>query len=485
MAAKELGKIIYGVDDDVEIAVVVEVAEGTSARGDGNGDARAGVIRNVDKPAIERIFVEQLAVRVAVFGLELLDFGIDVAVANEDVGPAVIVHVEKTAAQAEILCVPAEAGLESGVFEIRAAEIAVQRRRVAGEICFDEIEIAVEIVIGGGDAHAGLRFAVGTERAAGFDGDVREGAVFLVLIESAGRGIVCDVNVRPAVVVEIGGKDTETVSAGCFEDAGFFADVGKGTVAVVVIENVFATVESRWTAGDHNAFVEARAGFGNGRGFQVEIDVIGDEKIEVAIAIVVDKSAAGVPALAGAGDACFFGDVGEGGVAVVVVENIFAEVGDEKIVETVVVVIADADALSPARMMQAGFGSDVGEGAVAIVFEKMRNRFLASRKTFEAPAVDEENIQPAVVVVIVKSDTAAGGFEKVFVFVLATENGFGVQAGLARNVEEGNTNIAGRSSSSLLQRGAKRKQRRRPLFGKRQGKKFFQREDDCATAERS
>jgi len=240
-----------------------------------------------------------------------------------------------------------------------------------------------------------------------------------------------------------------------------------------VIQNILAAVESRGAAGDHYAFVKARAGFGNGRGFQVEIDVIGDEKIEVAVAIVVDESAASVPALARAGDTGFLADVGEGAVAVVVVENIFAEVGDEKIVETVVIVIADAHALSPAGMMQAGFGSDISEGAVAIIFEKMRNRFLASRKTFETPAVDEENIQPAVVVVIIKSDTAAGGFEKVFVFVFASENGFRVQAGLARNVEEGNTRIAGRSRSSLLRRRTLRKKRCRPLFRKRPGKKFF------------
>src|SRR5260370_31402853 len=114
----------------------------------------------------------------------------------------------------------------------------------------------------------------------------------------------------------------------------------------------------------------------------------------------------------------------------------------------------------------------------------MRIRFLPSRKTFEAPAVDEENIQPAVAVVIVESDTATGGFEKVFVFVFAAEDGFCVQAGLTRNVEEGNTKIAGRSISSLLRRGAQTKEGRKPFFGQRQGTKVFQREPDCGTSER-
>ena len=259
-------KIIDGVDDDVDVAVVVEISERAAPRGHWRGDARPGIEGNVVKAAGAQIFVEQLALRVARFRFELLDLGIHVAVANQDVGPAVVVEVEKAAAPAEILRVLAEAALKRGVLEIRAAQIAVERRSIAGKIRFDEIEIAVEIVIGGGDAHAGLWLAVGAERAAGFDGDVGEGAVLFVLIERAGGGIVGDVNVRPAVVIEIGSEDTEAKSAVGFQNAGFFADVGERAIAVVVVENVFSAVESRRAAGNHDAFVETGAGFGNGRG---------------------------------------------------------------------------------------------------------------------------------------------------------------------------------------------------------------------------
>src|SRR5258708_27724118 len=113
----------------------------------------------------------------------------------------------------------------------------------------------------------------------------------------------------------------------------------------------------------------------------------------------------------------------------------------------------------------------------------MINWRRAGGKTFEAGAVDEKNIQPAIVVVIVESDATAGGFEKVFVFVLAAKDGLHIQAGLARNVEEGKTEIAGRRRSGLRRRRDLRKQLRQPLFGKRQGKKFFKREHDCGTAE--
>ena len=70
--------------------------------------------------------------------------------------------------------------------KLPVAEIVVERRRVAGEVGLDDIEIAVEIVVGGGDAHAGLRLAIGAEDATGFHGDVHELAVVLVLVERAG-----------------------------------------------------------------------------------------------------------------------------------------------------------------------------------------------------------------------------------------------------------------------------------------------------------
>ena len=71
-------------------------------------------------------------------------------------------------------------------------------------------------------------------------------------------------------------------------------------------------------------------------------------------------------------EAGFGSDVGEGAVAVVTVEDVLAVVGDEEVVPAVVVVVADAAALSPAAAGEAGFGSDVGEGSVAVVLEEMQ-----------------------------------------------------------------------------------------------------------------
>ena len=203
-----------------------------------------------------------------------------------------------------------------------------------------------------------------------------------------------------------------------------------------MVENVLSALQAGRAAGHHHAFVETGAGFRDGRGGQIEIDVVGDEQIEFAVAVVVHESAAGVPALAVSGDAGLFADVGEGAVAVVVVENVLAEVGDEQVFEAVVVVVADADALSPAGVGHAGLCGDVGESAVAIVLEEMRGGLLAGGEAFEAPAVDQKNIQPAVVVVVVESDAAAGGLEQIFVLVLAAEDGFCVESGFPGDIHE-------------------------------------------------
>ena len=156
---------------------------------------------------------------------------------------------------------------------------------------------------------------------------------------------------------------------------------------------IFSAGETGRSAGYDDAFVGAWAFFGERRSFQVEVDVVGDEEIEMAVFVVVDPGAAGVPARFGAGleQAGAFGDVGEGAVAVVVIENILAVVGDEEIVIAIVVVVADAAGLSPTGAdVEAGTFGDIGEGAVAIVLEQAAMRLLALRETFKAPAVDEE-----------------------------------------------------------------------------------------------
>ena len=118
------------------------------------------------------------------------------------------------------------------------------------------------------------------------------------------------------------------------------------------------------------------------------------------------------------------------------IKNIFAEVGDEEVVEAVVVVVTDTNTLSPAGMDQTGLHCDVAKRTVAIVFEQMRVRLLAFWKTFQPPSVHQKNIQPAVVVIVIESDAATCSLKQIFILVFATEDGFRVQTGLFADVRE-------------------------------------------------
>src|SRR6202034_1051210 len=159
----------------------------------------------------------------------------------------------------------------------------------------------------------------------------------------------------------------------------------------------------------------------------------------MTVLVVIDPRAASVPANFGAGlrKAGLFSDVGKCAVAVVARERVLAVVSDEEIVIAVVVVIADAAGLSPTgAVLEAGAFRDIGEGAVAIVLEETAVRLLACGETFQTPSVDQEHVEPAVVIVIVKGKTAAGGLEKIFVPAFAAIGGFHSQSRLLNDIDE-------------------------------------------------
>ena len=177
------------------------------------------------------------------------------AVADQNVGPAVIIHVEKTATPAQIARIQSQPAFKGAVFEISIAAIAIQRMGVAGEIGFEDVEVAVAVVIGGGDSHASLGLAVGAEGGAGVNANIHKFSVLLVLVKSAGGGIVGHVDFRPAVIVEIGGEHAQSVGPVRLGYAGCFRDVGEGAVSIVMEEDVLAAIQSRRAASDHQSFI--------------------------------------------------------------------------------------------------------------------------------------------------------------------------------------------------------------------------------------
>ena len=150
-----------------------------------------------------------------------------------------------------------------------------------------------------------------------------------------------------------------------------------------------------------NPFVSAGPGFRRGRGLQIEIDIVGDEEIQMAVAVIIDEmcsrcsSGSSGPGWIRPG---FLRYIGERAVAIIAVERVLAVVSDEQIVVAVVVVIADAASLSPAgAMLQAGAFGNIGECAVAIVLEQMAARLLpAGKPSRRQPLTRKISSQPSL-----------------------------------------------------------------------------------------
>ena len=182
-------------------------------------------------------------------------------------------------------------------------------------------------------------------------------------------------------------------------DARLPADVGERAVAVVVKELHRSGRQPARTAVHGHALPAAvRVLAGLRQLLERRVQVIRDEEIEAAVAIVVDPGAARAVAHVVLLQARLRGDVGERAVAVVVIEHVLAAAGDEQIVEAVVVVVADGDRRRPARARQARFRRHVGERAVAVVLVQAigRARGAPSRRV----PLEHEQIEPAVVVVV-------------------------------------------------------------------------------------
>src|SRR6185295_1028757 len=134
----------------------------------------------------------------------------------------------------------------------------------------------------------------------------------------------------------------------------------------IVIQRVFAAGEPRRAAGHLNTLVAAQARVGRRSGGEIQVDVVRHEEIETAVPVVIEKGAAGAPPRAGVRDPRAIGHLLKAAVAAVVIQTISSPVADEQIVVAVVVVIADAGALSPSARRKPRARGHVGERAIAL-----------------------------------------------------------------------------------------------------------------------
>src|SRR5208283_2406521 len=111
-----------------------------------------------------------------------------------------------------------------------------------------------------------------------------------------------------------------------------------------------------------------------------------DKKVQAAVAIVVDEGSANPKMIVL--NTGLFGNVGEGAVAIVVIENRGAPIGDVEILVAIVVVVSGRDAHGEALARYARLRGHVGKRAIAIVAIEMIGGLFAVGLRVIGDAID-------------------------------------------------------------------------------------------------
>ena len=139
------------------------------------------------------------------------DHRIYVPVGEEDILPAVVVEIQETGPETQILGVHSQTNLQARVVEAAVAVVLIESRDLVGKVRAHDIEPAIPVIVGNSDPHARHGSAVLVERASGGHSDLAERPVLVVSVEQARGGITSDVDVWPAIVVEVRGRCAHAV----------------------------------------------------------------------------------------------------------------------------------------------------------------------------------------------------------------------------------------------------------------------------------
>ena len=189
---------------------------------------------------------------------------------------------------------------------------------------------------------------------------------------------------------------------------------------------------------------------GGGNLVRVQLDEIAYEKIEVAVPVIIEESAASAPTDVLLGKARLMGNIGKGAIAVVMKENVMAPEATKQVVPSIIVEIAHADAGLPTGTPEPRLFSNIGKGAVTVVLVQVRDRFLSSRPMrIEAISIAEVDVEPAVMVVVEKGQSASLGFNDDPLAVYTAPHVGDVQPGLLSHIEKLNRKRSGLRCSGL------------------------------------
>src|SRR5215471_4756641 len=144
------------------------------------------------------------------------------------------------------------------------------------------------------------------------------------------------------------------------------------------------------------------------------IDIIGNYQVQFAVVVVIEPSPTRGPP-SGIPHSCRRGNIGEGSVSVVVVENASSVAEYEQIGESVVIVVSYGYAHSEQTFgAYPRGGGDIGESAITVVAVERASQRLLGTVHAGCCAIYQVKIKQAVLVVIDPAAACTHGFDQVF-----------------------------------------------------------------------
>src|ERR1035437_8768628 len=407
LVAIEIRRALVGGDQKIHGAIAVEIAVGQAAGHFWGSESGAGLGGNVAKNALAAVEEQVRWLRVSHVAVDAADGLIDVSIDGHEVEAPIRVDIEKRGAETE--AGRGSLADASGLRRVLVSAIAagaVKGHHFVIEVGDGDALGAGVVEVGGVHAHAGARFAVVAEGHAGAHRDVFESAVAQVAIELVGLRVVGDEEVWPAIAVEIQQGYAQRFRR-AVEDAALGRDIFERAVAAVAEEPAGLAVIGfgraiRLALAIHAAENVVRRG---------PLDVVADQEVEPAVAVEIEPDGRGAEGAATAQPG-LFGDVDEAAAAVIPEEAVLADGGDQEVREAIVVVVADGHTHAVHFHRQAGALGDVGEGAVTVVAVEPHGGALAA-PTGPVHAVDQQNVEPAIGIVIEEGAAGAHGLGQV------------------------------------------------------------------------
>ena len=158
----------------------------------------------------------------------------------------------------------------------------------------EDVQVAIGVVVADGEPHASLLLPILVERDSDLQTSLGERAIAIVAEQEAGRGVAGDVNIRPAVTIEIGGDGGERIIRRGCQNAGWLAHIDECSVSVVVVQTASLLRKSPGPTEDRNTRPIAGGILAANRDLvRIENHIMTDEEIEATVAIIVDPGAAG------------------------------------------------------------------------------------------------------------------------------------------------------------------------------------------------